>query len=209
MLAAGDGPARSAFLSAFFALVGLHGALRMLAIALNKIANDIRLMGSGPRAGLGELHLPENEPGSSIMPGKVNPTQVEALTMVCAQVMGHDVAIGIAAGLGQFELNVYKPLIAYDLLDSLRLLSDAMASFASHCVEGIEVNEVRMQALLEGSLMLVTALTPHIGYDRAAAIAKHAHREGVSLREAALSVGGVSGSDFDLWVDPRRMLGAG
>ena len=191
------------------ALVGLHGALRMLAIALNKIANDIRLMGSGPRAGLGELHLPENEPGSSIMPGKVNPTQVEALTMVCAQVMGHDVAIGIAAGLGQFELNVYKPLIAYDLLDSLRLLSDAMASFASHCVEGIEVNEVRMQALLEGSLMLVTALTPHIGYDRAAAIAKHAHREGVSLREAALSVGGVSGSDFDLWVDPRRMLGAG
>ncbi len=191
------------------ALVGLHGALRMLAIALNKIANDIRLMGSGPRAGLGELHLPENEPGSSIMPGKVNPTQVEALTMVCAQVMGHDVAIGIAAGLGQFELNVYKPLIAYDLLDSLRLLSDAMASFATHCVEGIEVNAVRMQALLESSLMLVTALTPHIGYDRAAAIAKHAHREGVSLREAALSVGGVSGSDFDLWVDPRRMLGAG
>jgi fumarate hydratase class II len=191
------------------ALVGLHGALRMLAIALNKIANDIRLMGSGPRAGLGELRLPENEPGSSIMPGKVNPTQVEALTMVCAQVMGHDVAIGIAAGLGQFELNVYKPLIAYDLLDSLRLLSDAMASFAEHCVEGIEVNAARVQAMLESSLMLVTALAPHIGYDRAAAIAKHAHREGVSLREAALGVGGVSGSDFDLWVDPRRMLGAG
>ena len=191
------------------ALVGLHAALRMLAIALNKIANDIRLMGSGPRAGLGELQLPENEPGSSIMPGKVNPTQVEALTMVCAQVMGHDVAIGIAAGLGQFELNVYKPLIAYDTLDSLRLLSDAMASFAAHCVEGIEVNAVRAQAMLESSLMLVTALAPHIGYDRAAAIAKHAHREGVSLREAALGVGGVSGSDFDLWVDPRRMLGAG
>jgi len=191
------------------ALVGLHGSLRMLAIALNKIANDIRLMGSGPRAGLGELRLPENEPGSSIMPGKVNPTQVEALTMVCAQVMGHDVAIGIAAGLGQFELNVYKPLIAYDLLDSLRLLGDAMASFAEHCVEGIEVNAERMQALLESSLMLVTALTPHIGYDRAAAIAKHAHREGLSLRDAALGVGGISGSDFDLWVDARRMLGSG
>jgi len=188
-------------------LVGLHGALRMLAIALNKIANDIRLMGSGPRAGLGELRLPANEPGSSIMPGKVNPTQVEALTMVCAQVMGHDVAIGIAASQGQFELNVYKPLIAHDVLDSLHLLADAMASFAEHCVEGIEVDAERAATLLNRSLMLVTALTPHIGYDRAAQFAKHAHATGLGLREAALAVGGISAAEFDAWVDPRRMLG--
>jgi len=198
---------RFAALAGHEALVGLHGALRMLAIALNKIGNDIRLMGSGPRAGLGELHLPENEPGSSIMPGKVNPTQVEALTMVCAQVMGHDVAIGIAASQGQFELNVYKPLIALNMLDSLRLLGDAMASFATHCVEGITVDAARMQALLDGSLMLVTALTPHIGYDRAAQIAKHAHHAGLSLREAALGMGGLSAADFDRWVDARQMLG--
>ncbi|MFI4928757.1 MAG: class II fumarate hydratase [Burkholderiales bacterium] len=188
-------------------LVGLHGALRMLAIALNKIANDIRLMGSGPRAGLGELRLPANEPGSSIMPGKVNPTQVEALTMVCAQVMGHDVAIGIAASQGQFELNVYKPLIAHDVLDSLRLLADAMASFAEHCVDGIEVDAERAATLLKRSLMLVTALAPHIGYDRAAHIAKHAHATGLGLREAAVAVGGISAAEFDAWVDPRRMLG--
>ena len=199
---------RFAAMAGHEALVGLHGALRMLAIALNKIANDIRLMGSGPRAGLGELRLPENEPGSSIMPGKVNPTQVEALTMVCAQVMGHDVAIGIAASQGHFELNVYKPLIAHDVLDSLRLLADAMASFSEHCVEGIEVNEARASALLADSLMLVTALAPHIGYDRAAQIAKHAHREGTSLREAALFVGNVSNADFDRWVVAREMLGA-
>ena len=198
---------RFAAMAGHEALVGLHGALRMLAIALNKIANDIRLMGSGPRAGLGELRLPENEPGSSIMPGKVNPTQVEALTMVCAQVMGHDVAIGIAASQGHFELNVYKPLIAHDVLDSLRLLADAMASFSAHCVEGIEVNETRAAALLADSLMLVTALAPHIGYDRAAQIAKHAHREGISLRSAALAVGNVSGTAFDSWVDARAMLG--
>ena len=198
---------RFAAMAGHEALVGLHGALRMLAIALNKIANDIRLMGSGPRAGLGELRLPENEPGSSIMPGKVNPTQVEALTMVCAQVMGHDVAIGIAAGQGHFELNVYKPLIAHDVLDSLRLLADAMSSFSAHCVEGIEVNEARAAALLADSLMLVTALAPHIGYDRAAQIAKHAHREGISLRSAALAVGNVSGTAFDSWVDARAMLG--
>ena len=198
---------RFAAMAGHEALVGLHGALRMLAIALNKIANDIRLMGSGPRAGLGELRLPENEPGSSIMPGKVNPTQVEALTMVCAQVMGHDVAIGIAASQGHFELNVYKPLIAHDVLDSLRLLADAMASFSAHCVEGIEVNEARAAALLADSLMLVTALAPHIGYDRAAQIAKHAHREGISLRSAALAVGNVSGTAFDSWVDARAMLG--
>jgi fumarate hydratase class II len=189
------------------ALVGLHGALRMLAIALNKIANDIRLMGSGPRAGLGELQLPENEPGSSIMPGKVNPTQVEALTMVCAQVMGHDVAIGIAASQGHFELNVYKPLIIHDVLDSLRLLGDAMDSFAAHCVEGISVNRARTGELLNRSLMLVTALAPHIGYDRAAQIAKQAHQQGMSLKEAALAVGGLSAEQFDTWVDPSRMLG--
>ena len=187
-------------------LVGLHGALRLLAVALNKIANDIRLMGSGPRAGLGELRLPANEPGSSIMPGKVNPTQVEALTMVCAQVMGHDVAIGIAAGQGQFELNVYKPLIAVDLLDSLRLLADAMASFRRHCIEGIEVDVDRAQSLLAHSLMGVTALVPHIGYDRAARIARHAHANGLDLRQAALDVGGISTADYDAWVDARRML---
>jgi len=190
-------------------LVGLHGALRTLAVALTKIANDIRLMGSGPRAGLGELRLPANEPGSSIMPGKVNPTQVEALTMVCLQVMGHDVAIGIAASQGHFELNVYKPLIANDLLDSLRLLGDAMASFAEHCVDGIEADAERALDLLTRSLMLVTALAPHIGYDRAAGIARHAQASGLGLREAALAVGGISAAQFDAWVDPRRMLGPG
>ena len=189
------------------ALVALHAGLKMLAIALTKIASDIRLMGSGPRAGLGELLLPENEPGSSIMPGKVNPTQVEALTMVCAQVMGHDAAIGFAAAQGQFELNVYKPLIALNTLDSLRLLSDAMRSFAQHCVLGMQVNEARVDELLRRSLMLVTALVPHIGYDRAAQIAKHAQRQGLSLRDAALASGEVSAEQFDAWVDPRRMLG--
>ena len=191
------------------ALVAFHAGLKMLAIALTKIANDIRLMGSGPRAGLGELQLPENEPGSSIMPGKVNPTQVEALTMVCAQVMGHDAAIGFAASQGQFELNVYKPLIALDTLDSLRLLADAMRSFAQHCVAGIQVNTARVEQLLQGSLMLVTALAPHIGYEHAAQIAKHAHQQGTSLREAALSLGFVTASQFDDWVDARRMLGTG
>ncbi|MFA5206483.1 MAG: class II fumarate hydratase [Lentisphaeria bacterium] len=189
------------------ALVAFHASLRMLAIALTKIANDIRLMGSGPRAGLGELHLPENEPGSSIMPGKVNPTQVEALTMVCAQVMGHDTAIGFAAAQGHFELNVYKPLIALDILDSLRLLADAMQSFSRHCVTGLTVNQARVDQLLQSSLMLVTALAPHIGYERAAQIAKHAHLHGSSLREAALALGLVSAEQFDAWVDPRKMLG--
>jgi fumarate hydratase class II len=190
-------------------LVALHGALKTLAVALTKIGNDIRLMGSGPRAGLGEISLPENEPGSSIMPGKVNPTQVEALTMVCAQVLGHDVALSIAASQGHFELNVYKPLIAHNVLDSMRLLSDAMTSFTSHCVAGIAVNPARTQALLDQSLMLVTALTPHIGYDRAAQVAKHAHARGLSLREAALAVGGVSAEDFERWVDPSKMLAPG
>jgi fumarate hydratase class II len=179
----------------------------VLAVALIKIGNDIRLMGSGPRAGLGELQLPENEPGSSIMPGKVNPTQVEALTMVCTQVLGHDVALGIAASQGQFELNVYKPLIAGNLLDSMQLLGDAMRSFTLHCVAGIVVNAVRARELLDRSLMLVTALTPHIGYDRAATIAKHAHQHGLSLREAALTIGRLRAEDFDRWVDPAQMLG--
>ena len=189
------------------ALVAFHGTLKMLAIALTKIGNDIRLMGSGPRAGLGELHLPENEPGSSIMPGKINPTQVEALAMVCAQVLGHDVAIGFAASQGQFELNVYKPLIALNVLDSLRLLADAMHSFDRHCVAGLMVNSARVEQLLQGSLMLVTALAPHIGYDRAAQIAKCAHDHGTTLREAALALGLVTAEQFDEWVDPRRMLG--
>jgi fumarate hydratase class II len=188
--------------------VALHGALKGLAVALIKICNDIRLMGSGPRAGFGEIVLPENEPGSSIMPGKVNPTQVEALTMVCTQVIGHDVALSIAASQGQFELNVYKPLIAHNVLDSIRLLTDAMHSFTAHCVTGIVANEARTTELLQRSLMLVTALTPHIGYDRAATIAKRAHAEGLSLREAALALG-VDGADFDRWVDPKRMLGPG
>jgi fumarate hydratase class II len=190
-------------------LVILHGTLRTLAVALTKIACDIRLMGSGPRAGFAELRLPANEPGSSIMPGKVNPTQVEALTMVCAQVMGHDVAIGIAASQGQFELNVYKPLIALDVLDSITLLGDAMTSFTVHCVEGLEVDEARLAATLGGSLMLVTALAPHIGYDRAAAIVKQAHATGANLRDAALASGSVSAVDFDAWVRPQAMLGAG
>lgn len=187
------------------ALVGLHGALRTLAVALNKIANDIRLMGSGPRCGLGELKLPANEPGSSMMPGKVNPTQVEALTMVCAQVMGHDVAIGIAACQGQFELNVYKPLIALNVQGSLRLLADAMASFRAHCIEGIEVDARRVESMMEASLIGVTALAPHIGYDRASRVARHAHANGIGLRQASLEVGGVSESEYDAWVDMRRM----
>jgi len=201
-------PARNLFaaMAGHEPLVALHGALRMLAVSLTKIANDIRLMGSGPRAGLGELQLPENEPGSSIMPGKVNPTQVEALTMVCAQVFGHDTAVGFAASQGHFELNVYKPLIAHDVLDSLRLLGDAMDSFARHCVAGLRVNAARVQQLLDSSLMLVTALAPHIGYDLAAKIAKHAHAQGLSLREAALALGAVTGEQFDAWVDARGML---
>jgi fumarate hydratase class II len=189
------------------ALVAFHAALKMLAIALTKIANDIRLMGSGPRAGLGELRLPENEPGSSIMPGKVNPTQIEALTMVCAQVMGHDSAIGFAASQGQFELNVYKPLIVLNTLDSTRLLADAMRSFGQHCVAGIQVDAARVKDLLDSSLMLVTALAPHIGYDRAAQVAKHAHHHGTTLRDAALALGVVTAEQFDALVDPARMLG--
>jgi len=190
-------------------LLFAHGALKTLAAALSKIANDIRLLSSGPRSGLAELHIPENEPGSSIMPGKVNPTQAEALTMLCAQVVGNDVAVAIGAASGQLELNVYKPMIIHAFLQSARLLADGQRSFDEHCARGIEANETRIRELVEGSLMLVTALAPHIGYDRAAEIAKKAHREGTTLREAALSLGYVSAADFDRWVRPEAMIGPG
>jgi fumarate hydratase, class II len=189
------------------ALVEASGALNVLAASLMKIGNDIRLMGSGPRSGLGELHLPENEPGSSIMPGKVNPTQVEALAMVAAQVMGNHVTITIAGSQGQFELNVMKPVIIYDLLQSIRLLADAARSFADHCVAGIEARRDRIAELVSQSLMLVTALNPHIGYDKAAQIAKKAHAEGTSLKEAAVALGYVTPADFDHWVRPEAMVG--
>ncbi|MBY0430956.1 MAG: class II fumarate hydratase [Rhodospirillales bacterium] len=202
-------PAANKFaaLAAHDALVSLSGEMNALAAGLMKIGNDIRLLGSGPRCGLGELRLPENEPGSSIMPGKVNPTQAEALTMVCAQVMGNHVAVTVAGAGGHLELNTYKPVIIANVLRSLRLLADAAASFTEHCVEGIEADVERIGALLERSLMLVTALAPRIGYDKAAAIAKTAHKEGTSLREAALALGYVSGGDFDRWVRPEAMLG--
>ncbi len=189
------------------ALVFAHGALKTLAVAASKIANDIRLLSSGPRSGFAELRIPENEPGSSIMPGKVNPTQAEALTMLCAQVMGNDVAVAIGAASGHLELNVYKPLIIHAFLQSVRLLSDGARSFEEHCARGIEPDEARIRELLERSLMLVTALSPHIGYDRAAQIAKKAHREGTTLREAALALAYVSEADFDRWVRPEQMTG--
>ena len=188
-------------------LVSAHGAMRTLAVVLTKIANDIRWLASGPRSGLGEIELPANEPGSSIMPGKVNPTQCEALTMLTAQVMGNDVAIGIGGASGNFELNVYKPLIAHNFLQSLRLLADGMASFEAHCVRGIVARRERIAELVERSLMLVTALTPHIGYDKAAHIAKRAHADGSSLRTAALALGDVSAEQFDRWVVPAQMVG--
>ena len=188
-------------------LVAAHGALKTLAIALMKIANDIRWMASGPRSGLGEIRIPENEPGSSIMPGKVNPTQCEALTMLCCQVMGNDVAIGIGGASGNFELNVFKPLIAHSFLQSVRLLSDGMSSFEHHCVRGIAANRERIAELMERSLMLVTALTPHIGYDRAAEIAKLADRDGLTLKQAALALGYLSEADFQRWVVPAAMTG--
>jgi fumarate hydratase class II len=184
----------------------MHGSLKTLATALMKIANDIRWLASGPRCGLGEISIPENEPGSSIMPGKVNPTQCEALTMLCVQVMANDVAIGIGGASGNFELNVFKPLIAHNVLQSVRLLADGMTSFEAHCARGIEPNRQRIAELVERSLMLVTALAPHIGYDRAAEIAKRAHRDGVTLREAALALGYVTADDFDRWVKPSEMV---
>ena len=189
------------------ALVHAHGALKGLAASLMKIANDVRWLASGPRSGLGELSIPENEPGSSIMPGKVNPTQCEALTMLCCQVMGNDVAINLGGASGNFELNVFRPMVAHNFLQSVRLLADGMASFNAHCAVGIEPNRERITELLERSLMLVTALNPHIGYDRAAEIAKKAHREGLTLREAALALGHVSAEDFDRWVVPQQMVG--
>jgi len=186
-------------------LLALHGALKTLAAALNKIANDVRWLASGPRAGIGEITIPENEPGSSIMPGKVNPTQCEMLTMVAAQVFGNDVAVTFGAAGGNFELNVYKPLIAHNVLQSIRLLADGMASFDTHCAQGIVAERERIAELLSRSLMLVTALAPHIGYEPAAAIAKKAHTDGTSLREAALALGAVTPEQFDAWVQPARM----
>ena len=187
--------------------VFVHGALGAIATGLFKIANDLRLAGSGPRSGLGELILPENEPGSSIMPGKVNPTQCEALTMVCCQVFGNHTTISTAASQGHFELNVYKPVIAHALLQSIRLLADATVSFADHCVVGIKANEARIRELMERSLMLVTALAPAIGYEKASKIAKAAHANGTTLREEALRSGFVTAADFDRLVDPKSMIG--
>jgi len=192
-------------LAAHDAIVQAHGTLKGLAAALMKIANDVRWLASGPRAGLGEIRIPENEPGSSIMPGKVNPTQCEALTMACCQVMGNDVAVGLAGASGHFELNVFKPVIAHNLLQSVRLLADAMTSFEHHCARGMEPDEARIAELVQRSLMLVTALNPHIGYDKAAQIAKRAHHEGLSLRDAAIGSGHLSAEQFDAWVRPERM----
>ncbi|MCC0028738.1 MAG: class II fumarate hydratase, partial [Brucellaceae bacterium] len=189
------------------ALTHFHGSLNALAADLYKIANDIRLLASGPRSGLGELSLPENEPGSSIMPGKVNPTQAEALTMVATQVMGNHTAVTFAASQGQFELNVFKPVIAYNVLQSVRLLADAMVSFAENCVDGIVANEARIAELVSRSLMLVTALAPKIGYDNAAKIAKAAHANGTTLREEALKTGLVSEAEYDAIVRPETMTG--
>jgi fumarate hydratase class II len=200
---------RFAALAGHEALVFAHGALKTLAASLFKIANDLRWLASGPRAGLGEISIPENEPGSSIMPGKVNPTQAEALTMICLQVFGNDVAIAVGGASGNFELNVYKPLLIDNFLRSAALLAEGMAGFDEHCIRGIAPNEARIRELVERSLMLVTALTPHIGYDRAAEIAKRAHRDGVSLREAALALGYVSAAQFDAWVQARNMTGSG
>ncbi len=195
-----------AALAAHDGLVAAHGAVKTLAVALMKIANDIRWLASGPRSGLGEIALPENEPGSSIMPGKVNPTQCEALTMACCQVMGNDVAVTMGGASGNFELNVFKPLIAHNVLQSLRLMAGGMASFDRHCARGITANRQRIGQLLEQSLMLVTALAPHIGYDRAAEIAKRAHGDGLTLRQAALATGYVTAEQFEAWVDPMSMV---
>jgi fumarate hydratase class II len=195
-------------MAAHDAIVAASGALNTVAVSLTKIANDIRLAGSGPRSGIGELLLPENEPGSSIMPGKVNPTQAEALTMVATQVMGNHVTITVAGSQGHFELNVYKPVLIYNLLQSCRLLADASISFTDNCVIGIEANMLRIDELLRQSLMLVTALNPHIGYDNAAKVAKKAHKEGTSLKEAAVALGLLTPEQFDQWVRPQDMVGA-
>lgn len=192
-------------LAAHDAIVETHGALKQLAVSLNKIANDIRMLASGPRSGIGEIFIPENEPGSSIMPGKVNPTQCEALTMVCAQVMGNDVAISVGGTQGHYELNVFKPLMAANFLQSARLLGDACVSFDEHCAQGIEPNHKRIKELVDNSLMLVTALNTKIGYYKAAEIAQTAHRNGTTLKEEAVRLGYVTAEDFDAWVKPEEM----
>lgn len=193
-------------LAAHDALVAAHGALKTLAVGLTKIANDVRWLASGPRCGIGEITIPENEPGSSIMPGKVNPTQSEALTMVCAQVLGNDVAVNVGGASGNFELNVFKPLIIHNVLHSVRLLADACESFEEHCARGIEPDRERIRQHLERSLMLVTGLAPRLGYDRAAEIAKKAHREGLTLKEAAVALGYLTAEEFDREVRPERMV---
>ncbi len=193
-------------LAAHDAIVEAHGALKTVAVSLMKIANDIRMLASGPRCGIGEIMIPENEPGSSIMPGKVNPTQTEALTMVCAQVLGNDVAINIGGSNGHFELNVFKPMMIRNFLESARLLGDAAVSFNDRLVEGIEPNLLRIRQNLNNSLMLVTALNTHIGYEKAAQIAKKAHKENTTLKEAALALGYLTSEEFDAWVDPSKMI---
>jgi fumarate hydratase class II len=195
-------------LAAHDAIVETHGSLKQLAVSLMKIANDIRLLASGPRSGIGEIIIPENEPGSSIMPGKVNPTQAEAMTMVCAQVMGNDVAISVGGMNGHFELNVFKPVMIFNLLMSARLLGDACDSFDKHCAVGIEPNYEVIKRQLDNSLMLVTALNPHVGYDNAAKIAKKAHKEGTTLRQAALELGLLTDEQFTEWVRPEDMIGS-
>ncbi|MFM0300270.1 class II fumarate hydratase [Paraburkholderia sediminicola] len=200
-------PNKFEVMAAADALVFAHGALKTVAVSLNKIANDIRWLASGPRCGLGELSIPENEPGSSIMPGKVNPTQSEALTMLCSQVFGNDVAVNIGGASGNFELNVFRPMIAHNVLQSIRLLADGAHSFNDNCAVGIEPNNERIDTLLNESLMLVTALNPHIGYDKAAQIAKKAHKEGTTLKASALALGYVTEQQFDEWVRPKDMVG--
>ncbi|WP_363280256.1 class II fumarate hydratase [Devosia sp.] len=200
-------PNKFAVMAGHDAFVGTHGALKQLAVALMKIANDVRWLASGPRSGLGEITIPENEPGSSIMPGKVNPTQSEAVTMLAVQVMGNDAAIGIAASQGNFELNVFKPVIAYNFLQSVRLLADGAKSFNDHCAVGIEPDRARIKQLMDQSLMLVTALNRKIGYDNAAKIAKNAHKKGTTLRESAIELGLLTGEEFDAEVKPEQMVG--
>lgn len=194
-------------LAAHDALVQMSGTLKTIACSLMKIANDIRLLGSGPRSGIGELNLPANEPGSSIMPGKVNPTQSEAMTMVCAQVIGNDMAVAVGGATGHFELNVFKPLIVFNVLNSIRLISDACESFAEHCIDGLEVNEARVKEHLNNSLMLVTALNPHIGYDNAAKVAKYAHENNTTLKDAASKLNLLTPDKFDQLVRPQDMIG--
>ena len=193
-------------LAAHDAIVESHSALKQIAVSLFKIAQDIRMMASGPRSGIGEIFIPENEPGSSIMPGKVNPTQPEAVTMVCAQILGNDATISFAGTQGHFELNVFKPVMAYNFLQSAQLLADACISFDEHCVSGITPNKLKIKSLLENSLMLVTALNPHIGYENAAKIAKYAYNNGTSLREEAINSGMLTGEEFDSWVNPKDMI---